>query len=134
LSLIQTLKEEAHRFPNPIIPFVAGVWTVLIGLWIMLPWDVFLGRTTNTPLGTNPEWITGLIFVLIGLPTMYAGWKNYYNALRICVMNTFILWLTMWFIFVFTAWQALLTLITALIWVTCGYLYIMLKLQHQNLR
>lgn len=110
---------------NPAVIVVLGLYTVLWGLWVMLPFTVFTHAVAFHIMGRyGTEFLWGGIAVSCGLIIIRGATKPVYWNIEIGALVAFFFWLTLAILFCAGDWAnpqwlsaACFSLYSALIWV-----------------
>jgi hypothetical protein len=62
---------------NPASIGLQGFFSVLVGFWLMLPWDTYnLSPTYKWLAALSPDWVPGILLLGAGVIMLWGAWTN----------------------------------------------------------
>lgn len=112
---------------------ILGVFTVLWGTWVFLPfWDVFTRAPAYHYFLIFPEWIWGGIAIAAGVAMIYGVLKSSYRSLTTGSMVGFLHWFVIMAFFFAGDWQNTGGVTYLMIAVYCGFIWLNLRVNKKN--
>lgn len=129
-----SVAETILRPLNPTLIIVLGVYTVLWGLWILIPlWMVFpLAPHYAIMAALAPEWFWGVIAIVAGCFTIHGALRPKYRNLKWGAIVGFFHWTTIGFLYLFASWQSTSWLSAFAFATYCGLIWLNIKVNKKR--
>jgi hypothetical protein len=105
------------------IELIGGGTKVLMGVWLLIPWQSFTSSPTFAVLGVLPEWAWGTFLLVVGLAHLAALRSGHHSWRGMAALIGFLVWFSFAFVFVVTnppafGWIMFLSVALAQMWVS----------------
>lgn len=121
---------------NTSAAIILGMYTLLWGLWVVNPcWNAFeTARLYSALLAVLPEFCWGIFACIVGLTMCYGIVRNSYKSVARGAWAGFIHWFIIAGGYFIGDWQNTGGITAAMICVYCGFVYLNLRVNRDNLR
>jgi NhaP-type Na+/H+ or K+/H+ antiporter len=126
-----SLDRLAERLLQPVntsVISILGVFNILFGFWITLPF-----RSFDVDYDLLPELFLGPSTMFVGLIIVYASFKENMDILRIGTGAGFFEWVALMGVFIYMDWRSPWWIVALMIGSYCGFVYTNLKVNSNNL-
>jgi len=128
------LDKIAERLLQPIntsVISILGMFSVLLGIWLILPFD----SLSNELIGTKHyyEWIVGAAMAVPGTTIVVGALMDKMHALTIGTGFGFYVWFGLMVLTLILNWQSGWWIVALMIAIYCGFVHLNLRVNRNNL-
>lgn len=81
---------------------MGGLLKIVVGVWLLLPWDTFASSSTFRVIGVAPEWAWGTVLFLVGSGHLVVLRDGSRTGRRRASLIGFLFWFSLGSVFVFS--------------------------------
>jgi hypothetical protein len=114
---------------------ILGAYTILWGLWVANPfWTVFdQAPIYNWMMQVMPEWIWGVVAILVGLLMVYGVLRHSYKSLVTGALVGYFHWLVIALMYFGGDWQNTGGVTSFIVAIYCGFIWLNITKNKEHL-
>lgn len=123
--------EVARRLLEPVntsVISILGLFNVLLGIWVLLPFDSLIQTSTLVP-----EFVLGIITLIIGVLIVWGSFRENMNILKWGTGAGFIEWIGLMGVVIYLNWKSTGWIVALMVSAYCGFVHLNIQVNRKNL-